>query len=197
MNLSRNALLVKFFAQVYRGIPRKHLVKLIYEADVLAREYLSRPLSTFVYRRDKYGPYDPAIKEAVAELVSAGHVEEKHDRWLGSEWSEGEYIRLFDQHHPVSFGFDLGESAVLDYVVRNYVNMPFQEFLEGVVYETIPMKNAGPKGSPLPMELANGIGTRKVGFHLAEVLAAEEAGRRGEFVTLSAFVAELQDQAPA
>ncbi len=53
--LSRNALLVKYFAQVYRGIPRKHLVKFIYEADVLAREYLGHPLSKFQYQHAKYG----------------------------------------------------------------------------------------------------------------------------------------------
>ncbi len=196
--LSRNALLVKYFAQVYAGIPRKHLVKFIYEADVLAREYLGRPLSTFTYRKDAYGPYDPAIKEAVQELIAAGHVEEKRDRWVvgWGEW-EGAYMRLMDQHHPVAFNFDLGESAVLDYVVTNYLDMPFKEFLHDVIYETLPMKAAGPKGSRLPMELSDHAGTRKVGFHLDEVLSAEEAGRRGEFITLSAFVAELRAQAPA
>lgn len=194
--LSRNALLVKYFTQVYRGIPRKHLVKLIYEADVLGREYLARPLSTFTYKKDKYGPYDPAIKEAVSELVGAGHVEEKRDSWFGGEGAEGAYLRLYDQRRPVAFNFSLGESAVLDYVVTNYIKMPFEEFLYGVVYETLPMKAAGPRGSRLPMELADGVGTRKVGFHLEEVLKAEEAGRQGEFITLSEFVAELRAQAP-
>ncbi len=194
--LSRNALLVKYFAQVYRGIPRKHLVKFIYEADVLAREYLGHPLSKFQYQHAKYGPYDPAIKDAVQELVDAGHVEVKRDGWFG-EGSEGAYLRLLDQHHPVTFDFDLGESAVLDYVVTNYLNMPFEEFLHDVIYETAPMKKAGPKGTKLPMEVADNIGTKKVGFRLEEILKAEEAGRRGEFITLSAFVDELRAQTPA
>ncbi len=86
---------------------------------------------------------------------------------------------------------------MLDYVVTNYLNMPFEEFLHDVIYETAPMKKAGPKGTKLPMEVADNIGTKKVGFRLEEILKAEEAGRRGEFITLSAFVDELRAQTPA
>jgi hypothetical protein len=195
--LSRNALLVKYFAQVYLGIPRKYLVKFIYEADVLAREYLGRPISTFKYRRDKYGPYDPAIDKAVAELIAAGHAEERPERFSISRLKGGEYKRLFDQRIPVSFDFDLGESAILDYVVTNYINMPWEEFLHDVIYETAPMKAPTQKGDLLPMAALDNKGTERVGFRLAEVLQAEEAGRRGDYVTLSAFVDELRAQAPA
>jgi hypothetical protein len=195
-HFSRNALLVKFFAQAYRGIPRKHLAKFIYEADVLAREYLGHPISTLNYRRDKYGPYDPAIEEAVRELIEAGHAEEKRDTWTFQDMF-GAYRRLMDQHRPVVFDFDLGESAVLDYVVRNYLNMPIKEFLEDVIYETTPMKAASRIGDALPMDALNHTGTKRVGFRLDEVLQAEEAGRRGEYVTLTAFVDELRAQAPA
>lgn len=195
--LSRNALLVKYFAQVYPNVPRKHLVKFIFEADVLAWEYLGRPISTFTYLHDQYGPYDNAIKDAVEELVEADHVQVQQDRWPSWELSGGRHIRLIDQHRPVSFDFDLGESAVLDYVVRNYLNMPFKEFLYDVIYETAPMKAAGPKGSKLPMEIARHTGTKRVGFYLEDIVKAEQAGRSGEFVTLSAFVDELRAQAPA
>ncbi len=194
--LSRNAQLVKFFAQAYRGVPRKHLVKFIFEADVLAREYLGKPISTLRYRRDKYGPYDPAIDQAVQELVDAGHAEEKRDPWYSSG-IRGAHHRVMDMRRPVAFDFDLGESAVLDYVVRNYLDMPFEEFLRDVIYETAPMKAGVRKGDALPMDDLNHTGTKRVGFHLSEVLQAEEAGRRGDYVTLSAFVDELRAQAPA
>lgn len=195
-NLSRNALLVKFFAQAYKGIPRKHLVKFIYESDVLAREYLGRPISTLAYRRDKFGPYDPAIEEAVQELIDAGYVEEKRDTWRFRDVF-GAYRRLLDQHRLVVFDFDLGESAVLDYVLTNYLNMPIEEFLRDVIYETAPMKAVSRTGDPLPMDILDNAGTKRVGFRLEEVLQAEEAGRRGDYVTLTAFVDELRSQAPA
>jgi Protein of unknown function (DUF4065) len=194
--LSRNALLVKFFSQAYRGLPRTNLVKYVYEADVLAREYIGRPISTLTYHRDKYGPYDAAIENAVEELIAGGYVEEKKERWsFRRRW--GAYKRLFDQHRPVAFDFDLAESAVLNYVVTNYLNMPFDEFLKDVVYETAPMKAGTPLGELLPMDRLNNTGTERVGFQLSEVLRAEEEGRRGNCVTLSAFVDELRAQAPA
>lgn len=195
-NLSRNALLVKFFAQAYPGIPRKHLVKFIYEADVLAREYLGHAVSTLAYRRYKLGPYDPAIEEAIKELIDAGHVEEKRDTWRFKDVF-GAYKRLMDQHHPVVFDFALGESAVLDYVVTNYLDMPIEEFLHDVIYETAPMKAVSRSGELLPMAVLDNAGTKRVGFRLDEVLRAEEAGRRGEYVTLTAFVDELRSEAPA
>jgi hypothetical protein len=109
----------------------------------------------------------------------------------------GAYKRLFDQHKPVAFDFDLAESAVLDYVVTNYGNMPFKEFLHDVVYETPPMKAGKRLGELLPMSDLDNQGTGRVGFVLEEVLRAEEAGRRGDYVTLGAFVDELRAQAPA
>jgi len=194
--LSRNAELVKFFAQAYPGIPRTRLVKFIYMADVLAREYLARPLSTLSYRRDKYGPYDPAVDDVVEELIAAGHAEERREGW-GFGAIGGAYKRLYDLHRPVAFSFSLPESAVLDYIVTNYVKMGWKEFLNDVVYESPPVKSTPRKGTPLPMESLDGAGTARVGFRLDEVLQAEEAGRRGDVVTLSAFMDELRAQAPA
>ena len=127
--LSRNAQLVKFFAQQYRGVPRKHLVKLIYMTDFLAREYLGEPASSLNWYKYKHGPYDEAIEEAVDELIAAGLVEEKREAW----W-KGSYHRLMDLHHVTPFDFSLGESAVLDYVVTNYVPMDTTEFVKDVVY---------------------------------------------------------------
>lgn len=197
-SLSRDALLVKYFAQAYRGIPRKYLVKFIYEADVLAREYLGHPVSTFTYRHDHFGPYDAAIDEAVEELIDGGFAIEQIERWVSSVGEPGRTHRLFDQRQPISFDFDLGEVAILHYVVKNYVDrMPFDEFMRDVIYQTEPWKARGPEGQPLPMDSVNHAGTRRVGFHLDEVVRAEEAAQRGEVVTLSAFMDELRAKTPA
>jgi len=194
--LSRNAKLVKFFAQAYKGVPRKHLMKFIYAADVIAREFLGRPVSEFTYSHDRFGPYDPALDEAVGELVTAGLAEEKRDPWRFRD-SEGAYKRLFDHHTPIAFDFDLGESVVLDYVVTNYLNMPFDEFMHDVIYESPPMKAGTKKGEPLPMEALDNKGTDRVGFRLAEVLKREEEGRAGRYIMLTKFVDELRSQAPS
>lgn len=193
VSLSRNAQLVKYFAQQYRGVPRTRLVKFIYMADVLARQYLGAPVSQFRYIRHRFGPYDSAIEDAVRELEAAGLVEQKTDWWDVGKRSE----RVVDLHRPIPFDFSLGEGAVLDYVVTNYVGMPWKEFLHDVVYETPPMQGERPMGAPLPMSLLDDTGTRQAGFALAEVLIAENAARRGDVVTLSEFISELRAKAPA
>src|SRR5712691_2138022 len=69
-SVSRNARLLKYFVQQYPGIPRKRLVKLVYMADIISRQFLGRPISTFEYRLDKFGPYDPAIEDDVVYETS-------------------------------------------------------------------------------------------------------------------------------
>jgi hypothetical protein len=185
--LSPNAQLVKFFGQLYLGIPRTHLVKLIYMADLFAREYLGSPLSTLNWYKYRHGPYDEAIEDAVAELIAAGLVEEKKDRW-----GRGLYKRLMDLHRPVPFDFTLGQAAVLDYVVTNYLKMSLDELLHDVVYETAPFKEVSRNRQRLPMEMMDNQGTALVGFKLEEVLRAEREGRSEEDMTLSEFVNELR-----
>ena len=191
--LSRNAQLVKYFAQQSRGLPRTRLVKLIYMTDVLARQYLGRQVSSLRYYRYKFGPYDRAIESAVAELVESGYAEERREIWS----TEGAYRRLFDLHQPTSFTFDLCESAILDYVSTNYVDMPWKELLQDVVYETAPMKAGVRKKQYLPMDMINDSGTRIVGFKLDEILRLEQESRPDDFVSLSDFVDELRAKAPS
>ena len=194
--LSRNALLVKFFAQAYPRIPRTNLVKYIYLADVHAWEYLGHPISTLNYRRDRHAPYDPAIEDAVEELIASGHADEKREGWFS--WrGGGEYVLLIDHGRPVAFDFTRGEAAVLDYVVRVYLSMNFKELLRDVVYQTPPMKADVPRKRPLPMERLANTGTKRVGFRLDDVLKGEDECGRGELISLSAFADELRAKAPA
>jgi hypothetical protein len=191
-HLSRNAQLVKFFAQQYRGVPRTRLVKLIYMADLLAREYLGEPISTLDYYKYKHGPYDEAIESAVGELVASKLADDIRD-----PWGRGLYKRVVDLRQSIPFDFSLGESAVLDYVVTNYRDMDMKELLVDVVYETKPFKAVSRYKQKLPMGIVNNAGTAAVGFKLEEILRAEQAGRSGDFVTLSEFVDELRAKAPA
>jgi len=190
--LSRDAQLVKFFAQQYQGVPRKHLVKLLYMTDLLAREYLGEPISSFVWYRHKHGPYDRNVESAIQELVVADLVRDVRDPW----W-RGHYQRLIDLHEPIPFEFSIGQLAVLEYVSANYVNMPTKEFVEQVVYETKPFKATHRNGQRLPMDAVNHAGTRRVGFRLEDVLQAEHEARKGDFKYLTEFVNELRAKAPA
>lgn len=72
MTLSRNAQLLKYFAQQSRGIPRKHLVKMAYVADLVARQYLGHAISDFNYVVHYFGPYPQEAPDAIAELEREG-----------------------------------------------------------------------------------------------------------------------------
>jgi hypothetical protein len=191
-SLSRDALLVKFFAQARPGVPLKPLAKFIYESDVLAREYLGHPISSFTYRRNHFGPYDDTINDVIQELIDAGHAEQRKEYWLGSQ-GEVRIFHLFAQQRQDTFDFEPGQMEVLRYVVKNFIDMPFQDFMNDIIYQTEPWKADVPFGKPLPMEMLDNAGTRRVGgFKLEEILRAEEAVRRGEVVTLGAFMDELR-----
>src|SRR5437868_6258499 len=124
--ISRNAQVLKFFAQQDRGIPRKRLVKMVYETDIIARQYLGGPISTFEWRLFQYGPYSREFPLAVEELVAVGlawtqDIEPTED---GPGWK-----RLYDSGKPIVFDFKLEENEVLAYVSTNYLSMPMEELL--------------------------------------------------------------------
>lgn len=179
--LSKTEQVLKYFAQQYKlppsrnGIPRKRLVKMAYMADVLAREYLGRPITDLDYHRNKFGPYDESIKAAIGDLVEAGLAE------VRVEW-EGDYQtkRLVDSGKPVSFTLTAAEMEILRYVAANYLHMPMAELLRDVVYQTLPMQDT-PMDQRLPMNLLDNRGVDAVGFDLEEVLRAEAEIDAGNF----------------
>src|SRR2546427_146871 len=182
--LSRNAQVLKFFAQQYRSIPRKRLVKLAYMADVIARQYLGRPISSLQYRADYYGPYSPEITDAIEELVS------KEFAWTRETEPTPEGIvwkRLFDSGRRIVLEFSLGEIEILDYVAANYLKMPMKELLEDVVYETSPWKARDRFREPLHMDLVDEEGKRLVGFDLEAIIKAELQAEAGDYTTAREF----------
>jgi len=190
--LSRNAQLVKFFAEQYSGVPRTVLVKFIYMADLIAREYLGEPISEFTYHLDKHGPYDSAIEDAVAEVVAADLGWETTERYPLPGGDQGRYIRLHVNRRPIPFNLTLGQNEVLAYVVKNYVPMPKAEFLEQVVYQTPPMKAVDRLKDLLPMDMVNNTGRKAVGFDLEGVLQAERRARTEPLLTLADFMSGVQ-----
>lgn len=187
IEVSKEAELIKFFAQQYPGVPRTRLAKLVYMADLLSRQYLGHPITSFIYRKDNYGPYDRRLPDVIKELEAAGLAEERpvrDDRYR--------IYRLYDSGKAIRFHFSPGEHEVLRYVSKNYIEMEWREFLEEVVYETPPMKPAPPEGELLDMESQNDLGTKEVGFRLEDVLHAERELDAGEYVTWTDFLNELR-----
>lgn len=187
--LSRNAQLLKFFAQRYGspGIPRKRLVKLSFMADVLARQYLGHPISSFQHIKDHFGPNARELPEATRELQRADlavEVTETHP--------PRRYIRLRDCGRPVAFDFTAGENEILAYVVENYLSMDLDEFIEDVVKETEAFKAATRVGEVLPMHLLDNAGRTEVGFDLEAVLHAEQQAAEGLGVPLVEFSRALR-----
>lgn len=186
--ISRDAQLLKFFAQAHgrRGVPRKRLVKLAYMADVLARQYLGHPLSSFVYLKDHFGPNVRELPDVVLELENADLAEQTTERDGGRRT-----IRLRDTGRPIAFGFSLGENEILSYVTANYLEMDLEEFITDVVKTTDPFQAASLHGERLPMERVNDEKRREVGFDLEKILRAEREVAEGHYSTLADFADEL------
>lgn len=187
MTVSRTAQLLRYFAQQYKGdglqgIPRVRLMKMAYLSDLLAREYLSRPVTAFEYYRYEFGPYDEQIIDSIEELVAEG-LAEVVTEWGGDRPTK----RLVGRGAPLAFEFSEPELEVMKYVADNYIGMDMRELLQEVVYRTQPMvpliEVDWRKKIPLDMDQMNGQGERAVGFRLADVLRAERAVHAGRFVT--------------
>ena len=192
--LSRDAQLLKFFAQQYPGIPRKRLVKLAYMADLIARQYLGHPVSSFAYRADHYGPYPPTITDAIAELEAEGlaWTQDSEPTDDGPGWK-----KLFDSGRRIEFDFTMEENEVLGYVVKNYLRMSMDELLEDVVYVTAPYRAATVFREQLPMDVVDNEGRRLAGFELGKVLRAERQAEAGDFLSAREYFDGLRNRIAA
>lgn len=191
--LSHNAQLLKFFAQQYRGIPRKRLVKLVFMADIIGRQYLGKPLSSIQWTLYHYGPYSQEIPDAIDELERQGLC------WTEVKHAPGEatWKKLYDSGRPTLFGFSLAEDEVLAFVVANYLDMPMEELLDDVVYQTAPYKKAQGFDQPLQMDLVDGEGKKEFGFDLGAIARAERQAEEGDFLTAREYFNGLRDRITA
>ena len=181
---SKTAQVLKFFAQQYGhpGVPRKRLAKLAYMADVLARQYLGKPITNLDYIKDHYGPYARSLPEYAGELAECDLAEETTSR-------DGAHrtIRLRDLGTPVAFQFSPGENEILGYVAANYLTMDLDEFIDLVVKETDPFKAVSAEGESLPMHVVDYTAAKEIGFDLDAVMRAERQADEGQFLTLAEF----------
>ncbi len=197
-NLSRNAQVFKFFAQQCSGIPRKHLVKLAYMADLVARQFLGHPISRFNYILHHFGPYPRETEETIRELESlelARAVES-----VRATPYDVATKKLFDTGRPVIFDFSLGENEVLAFVVRCFMKMDTEELVEDVVYQTSPFLQAVSEErfkGPIHMEIVDGQGKQELGFDLERVLAATRQADLGDSMVAREWFDALRNRITA
>lgn len=197
-SLSRNLQLYKYLAQQCSGMPRKHLVKMAYMADLVARRYLGHPISDLKYVVYYFGPYPPETPEVIAELEARGLAWTQPG--LKVDQSDYAFKKLFDTGKPVIFDFTLGENEVLAYVVRNYLDMDTDELTEDVVKYTAPWRAAIVSErlrERIPMEMEDGEGLKEIGFDLEKVIEAERQAESGDFLTAREYFDGLRNRIAA
>lgn len=197
-SLSRSLQLYKYLAQQCAGMPRKHLVKMAYMADLVARQYLGHPISELEYVVYYFGPYPPKTPDVIAELERRGLAWAQPGHKAGQD--DYAFKKLFDTGKRVVFDFTLGENEVLAYVVRNYLKMDTDELTEDVVKDTAPWKAAVVSErmrERIPMEMVDGEGLNEIGFNLEKVLEAERQAESGDYLTAREYFDGLRNRIAA
>jgi hypothetical protein len=187
VNLSRNAQVLRYLLQVAPGIGRTKLAKFAYLADVEARKYLGRPVSSFVYCFDQHGPFDSGgFFSATGELTMHGFATEH-------EMPCGQYIgyELFPTSKQAEFDFTPAEAEVLRYVASTFFSKTARDLCDDIVYKTEPMLAAEP-GKPLRMDILNPAPGDRLGFSLERMLAGEASVAAGRTRPLADVMLELR-----
>lgn len=189
--ISRNAQVLKYLVERVGPVGATKHLKLVYLADLMAREYLGQPVSELDYIWYDQGPFDSAFYHAREDLESAG---------LGAEdptiYPDGKTERTFhDGGDQIEYDFSDAEAHILDAVADRFGSWKLNALLR-VVYETAPMEQAN-EGEPLPMEVVDHKGAREAGLDLKQLLEARRAAEEGDFQTLEEFSSELRDEITA
>lgn len=189
-SVSRNAQVLRYLLAIDPGVGRTKLAKYAYLADLVARQYLGKPISGFRYVFDRHGPFDSnAFFRAKRELEKAGLATE-------SEMSIGPYVEhsIFPTDRALEYSFTIAEARVLEYVAQTYLSMNARALCEDVVYQTLPMKKATP-GKSVPMGLVTRTTKDRLGFDLERMIAGEESADAGRVKPLHQVVDELRARA--
>ena len=184
--LTRNAQVLKFFAQECDGIGSTQLLKLAYMADLEARKYLGRQITSFNYTFHNNGPFDRAFYEAIEELCVSGLVRQEEENWLGYAAKP-----VYDSGEPILFELSPGEAEILEWVAEKYRSTPLKELLEDIVYETEPMKQAR-KGERVPMEVVDFQESKKLDLDFNAILDAEQRAMNGDAQPIREVFRELR-----
>jgi hypothetical protein len=72
----RTEVLVRYFVEWFSGeIGRTQIVKYLYLADLEARRYLGRPVSSLRWKKHNFGPFDARVLQAVEQLEKEGAIQ--------------------------------------------------------------------------------------------------------------------------
>lgn len=188
-NLSRNAQVLRYLLQVAPGIGHTKLAKYAYLADLEARKYLGRPISSFKYFFDRHGPFDSGgFFAALEELKTLGFVTE-------SEIPCGQYagFEMLPTSLATEFDFSRAEAEVLGYVAATYLSKTARDLCDDIVYKTEPMLKAK-AGRALPMDMVNRVRGDQLGFNLERMLAGEASVAAGRTRPLAELMDELRSR---
>lgn len=114
---------------------RTKLVKLIYLADVEAKNELGRTITGLTYVYHFYGPYAPEIIETALEMDGEG-IKEVYNPYF----DRYEYIK---EGQDIEIGLTKEEIKVLDKIIEEYGRLRTNDIKEKA-YQTEPMKRAEP-----------------------------------------------------
>lgn len=187
VRISKNAQVLRFFAARRKRLDRTKHLKLAYMADLVAHEYLGRPLTSFAYRYDQYGPFDPHFYEAREELVCSGLATREQ-----TPYGKYEGQTLVHVDRPSVEEFTPVERMILQHVYDTCAHLTLQQLLRKV-YQTVPMEKAE-EGGRVPMEVVNNRGTEELGFDLEELAAAEARIDSGRFLTLDQLISGVRSE---
>lgn len=189
--VSRNAQVLKYLTERCQRVGRTRLLKLAYLSDLVAREFLGRPLTGFEYIWYDHGPFDRDYYTARDELVAVEVAEEQVTSYPKVGY---EKRTLVDLREPVQYELSNADMQILDYVYDKFGDLPLQGLLD-IVYESKPMQKVQEEGEHkdrLPMESVDNERRDELGFDLEELSAARDRIRSGQFVTLEDFERELR-----
>ncbi len=185
--LSRNAQVLRYLLEVAPGIGHTKLAKYAYLADLEARKYLGRPISSFRYFFDRHGPFDArGFFVAKDELVDGCYITE-------SQVPLGPYVgfEMYPTERSVEYDFDLPDVQLLKYIADTYLSKNARDLCDEVVYKTEPMLHAR-QGSALPMSLVNRRPGSRHEFNLERMLAGEASTQAGRVRPVADVLNELR-----
>lgn len=185
-SLSRNAQVLRYLLGEAPRTGHTKLLKFAYLSDLVARQYLGRPISEFRYRRYDYGPFDSAFYAAKEELLTGGFATSTPTA-IGAY--EAQLMAPTDK--PVEYAFSVAEAAVLNYVAETYLHHGAAQLCEEVVYRTEPMQGVK-MNEELPMDNVNNRPGDPLDFNVERMLAGEASGREGRTRPLGDVLRELR-----
>jgi len=123
-------------------LTRTGLVKLLFLADLRAKEQLGSTISGATYKYYTYGPFAPEIIDAIAEMDGREIVEETRPHPTDTDAQVAYHYAPGKSDLP-SEALDANQRRIIREVLHEYGALPLQTLLRHV-YDTEPMRDAQP-----------------------------------------------------